>query len=170
MKPETVAAATVYVEARLRLLADSLDYSKRADWTFAAAWAQLRSGLEADRYGFVAHVLAQRDGCTAESCTTFALLGDASTVKAHLSERTLENNIARHAANWMAPASAPVAAAPPVGSGLPLQPSAATLSGAPVTRPIDFPSAASIPPVSIMTEPPPAAAPPSAKPAPARPQ
>jgi hypothetical protein len=159
-KPETVAAATAYVEARLRLLADSLDYARRADWTFAATWAQLRSGLEADRYGFVAHVLAQRDGCTAESCSAFALLRDASTVKTHLSERTLDNNVARYAANWGRPGSAPVAAAPPtVGLAPPLPSGAATLLGVPVTRPIDFPSAASIPPVSIMTEPPPAPAP-----------
>jgi hypothetical protein len=43
----------------------------------------------------------------------------------------------------------------------------ATISGVPVTKPIDFPSAASIPPVSIMTEPPAALAPARAAPPPA---
>lgn len=159
MKPETVAAATAYVEARLRLLADSLDYAKRADPGFAAALSQLRSGLEADRYGFVAHVLALRDGCTAETCAAFALLRDPSAVKANLSERMLDNRIARFATAWTVQKSPPVASALPPGMGLPLPPSAATLSAVPVSRPIDFPSAASIPPVSIMTEPPAAPAP-----------
>lgn len=155
LRPETVAAATAYMEARLRLLADSLDYSRRTDRAFSGTLANLRRAIEADRYGFVAHVLATRDGCTAENCDTFTLLRDVNAVKENIKARTLENNIARHAANWSEQRdSSPVAAAAPHQP-----PAVATISAVPVTKPIDFPTAASIPPVSIMTEPPPASAP-----------
>lgn len=164
-KPETVAAATVYTEARLRLLADSVAYVRRVDRSYAAALNHLRRGLETDRYGFVAHVLATRDGCTADACDGFALLRDASTVKANISTRALNQVIARHALNWPEHKAASAAAAP--FSLVP--PPVATMSTVPVTRPIDFPTAASIPPVSIMTDPPAAAAAPAARPAPGTP-
>lgn len=162
LKPETIAAATAYVEARLRLLADGLDYALRADPAYYNVLVQLRRAIEADRYGFVAHVLATRDGCTADACGAFAQLRDASVVKANIGARTFENNIARYAANWPENKTSPVAAAPP-----PARLPAATFSSVPVTKPIDFPTAASIPPVSIMTEPPaaPASAPAEAAPA-----
>jgi hypothetical protein len=162
-KPENVAAATAYVEARLRLLADSLDYSRRADRSYGNTLVHLRRGIEADRYGFVAHVLATRDGCTADACDTFSLLRDPKLVKANIAARTLEKHIARHAARWSDQGPAPVAAGSP--AQLPAAamtsavPPAAVISPVPVTKPIDFPSAASIPPVSIMTEPPGASAP-----------
>lgn len=162
LKPETVAAATAYVEARLRLLADGLDFSRRADRAYGGTLANLRRAIEADRYGFVAHVLATRDGCTADDCDAFALLRDVNAVKENIKARTLDNNIARHAANWNQQKDlSPVAAVPPQA------PMLATISGVPVTKPIDFPSAASIPPVSIMTEPPAALAPARAAPPPA---
>jgi hypothetical protein len=157
-RPETVAAATAYTEARLRLLDDSLLYSWRADHAFSKALAQLRRTIEADRYGFVAHILVTRDGCTADVCDSFWLLREVNAVKENIRARTLETNIARHAASWGEPS-------PPAAARAPGQtpPAVATFSTAPVTRPIDFPSAASIPPVSIMTEPPPLApAPPAA--------
>ena len=152
-RPEAVATATAYVEARLRLLADSLDYSRRADPTYAGTLSQMRRALEMDRYGFVAHVLETRDGCTAESCAAFALLRDATAVKTNMVARTLESAIARHAVNWPEhPNVLPLAAAP---AALPHPDiSRATISSLPVTKPIDFPTSASIPPVSIMAEPP----------------
>lgn len=172
--PETVAAATAYVEARLRLLADSLDYAYRADPAYYGTLNRLRSGIEADRYGFVAHVLMTRDGCTADSCGVSGwLLRDPGAVTANMAARKLENNIARYAAAWNGQKGLPAAAAvvPPPAA----PPLAATVSTMPVTKPIDFPSAASIPPVSIMTEAPPVpgatveAAPPGAAPAARRP-
>jgi hypothetical protein len=99
LRPETIAAAAAYMEARLGLLGDSLDYARRADRAYGGTIDQLRRGLEADRYGFVAHALAAR-GCTAEACDAFALFDDASAVKANIAAQALENNIARHAANW----------------------------------------------------------------------
>jgi hypothetical protein len=171
--PETVAAATAYVEAKLSLLADGFEYAHRADNLYYNALTQLRSGLEADRYGFVAHVLMTRDGCTVDSCVVLSwLLSDSAVVKANMAARRLENNIARYATTWNGQTGSPAAAAilPPAAP-----PFAATVSSAPVTRPIDFPSAASIPPVTIMTDtptaavetaPPPSAAPPARRPAP----
>jgi hypothetical protein len=156
LKPETVAAATAYVEARLRLLADGFDYAHRADTAYYNALTQSRQTLEADRYGFVAHVLMSRDGCTADSCVAFGwLLHDTGPVKANMASRKLEATIARYAVTWnggsMGAATGSVAtlpAAPPL---------ATTFAPISVTRPIDFPSAASIPAVSIMTDQPNAA-------------
>jgi len=149
--PETVAAATAYVDAKLRLLADGFDYAHRADPGYYNSMAPLRRGLEADPYGFVAHVLMTRNGCTADSCVVFGwYLLDTGAVKANMAARKLETTAERYAATWNggsvgsagSTAGAAVSAAPP---GAPFS--------APVTKPIDFPSAASIPPVSIMTEP-----------------
>lgn len=143
--PAAIAAATAYVEAKLRLLADGLDYSRRADGAHDGALTGLRRGIETDRYGFVAHVLATRDGCTPDACEAFALLRDASAVKANLAAQTYENKVTHYAADWSA-AKPPLASAPSAEV-----PSVATLSSVAVTKPIDFPTAASIPPVSIMT-------------------
>jgi hypothetical protein len=171
--PETVAAATAYVEAELRLLADGFDYAHRADNLYYNALTQLRSGLQADRYGFVAHVLMTRDGCTVDSCVVLSwLLRDSGVVKANMAARRLENNVARYATTWNGQKGFPAAAAVVPPSAAP--PLAAAVSSVPVTRPIDFPSAASIPPVNIMTDAPTAAveappAPPAAAPPARRP-
>jgi len=163
--PETVAAATAYVEARLRLLADGFQYADRFDSLYYKALEELRRGLEADRYGFVAHVLMKRDGCTADACGVFGRqLRDPGPVKANMNARTLENNVARYAGTWPTHKSSPGAVASPHEP----PPVAAIMSGPVMTKPIDFPTAASIPPVSIMTEPPAAPASGSAEAAPAR--
>jgi hypothetical protein len=155
-RPETIAAATGYIEARLRLLADGLEFSRRADRTYVRSLAQTRRAIEADRYGFVAHIFVTRDGCTADVCDSFGLLRDANAVKENIRARTLETNIARYAAGWDDKDATAASQAP-----------VATISSTPVTKPIDFPTASSIPPVSIMTEPPPLApAPPAATQAP----
>lgn len=133
--PQTAAAATAYVSARLLLLADGLDYAGRAERGYNTALAGLRRAIEADRFGIVAHVMATRDGCTAEQCAAFALLRNADMVKANLKARTYESNVARYAASWSEPNTAAAAAV-------------VAPAGAPSA--IDFPTAASIPPVSIM--------------------
>src|SRR5215211_4079654 len=138
-KPETVGGATSYVEAKLQLLADSQDYAYRVDRTYYNNFLGLWRGIEIDRYGFVAYVLMTRDGCTADSCGFFPRLRDAGAVKANMTARTLENSIARHAANWSAHKPSPVAA----GSRPEALPTA-TIFSLPVTKPIDFPTAASI--------------------------
>ncbi len=146
--PETVAAATAYVAGSVSLLADAV--ANGWDVYYDAALAALRHRLEIDRFGLGAQVLAG-EGCSAAKCEKFALFADPSRVSANLQARTFENLVARHSAGWpqsasaaapVAPAAppAPVAAAPP-----PPGPAPSVGSG------INFPSAASIPPVSIMT-------------------
>jgi hypothetical protein len=161
--PEAVAAATAYMGAKLRLLVDGFEYAHRVDNRYYGALNELRSSLQADRYGFFAYVLVTRDGCTADSCHLFPWLHDSDALKANMRARTLESNIARHAPKWATHSASPVAAA----SRSDPAPTATFMSGPVMTRPIDFPTAASIPPVSIMTETPaaPASAPAEAAPA-----
>lgn len=148
--PQSVAAAVIYTDARLSLLADGLDYARRADSGYENKLAGLRRAIEADRYGLVAHVLATRDGCTVEQCGGFAWLRDAAVVKANLNAHTYEKNVERYAAGWSEQKVVPPVVAAPA---LPLPGIAAapTASSGPK---INFPTAASIPPVSIMNDPP----------------
>ncbi|HZP75721.1 MAG TPA: hypothetical protein VFB45_06225 [Pseudolabrys sp.] len=172
--PETVAAAVSYVAARVDLLAATTRFASR-DRAYAGTVSQLRRPLELDRFGIVAHVLSQRDGCTADSCAAFALLQDTSAVKANIKARAYDEYVARHATEWTAPASQP--AAPPVAQNEPgakprevetptaaLMPPAEAPTHAPKV-PFDYPSAASIPPVSIMNAEPPVSASAGAAPA-----
>jgi hypothetical protein len=137
--PEAIAAALSYVSARLSLLADALAYATR-DPSYEDALSGLRRAAEIDRYGMVAHLLATRDGCTADACAAYAWLRDASVVKANLKGRTYENYVSRNVANWTAGGAAMAAA-----DGRAPEPAAK-----PASSLIDFPSAESIPRVSIM--------------------
>ncbi len=65
--PQATAAAVAYMAARLTLLADGLAFARHDDPDFAATLAGLRRAIELDRFGIAAHVLAMRDGCTAET-------------------------------------------------------------------------------------------------------
>jgi hypothetical protein len=172
--PEATAAAVSYVAAQLSLLSWAGERARRASpsappsSTLSARTAQLRRAIEADRFGIAAHVLALRDGCTADRCGAFALLRDPGRISANLVERPFDAQVKRYAAAWPAAGTKPVASnVPPV---TPAAPGAATkLPGN-----LYFPSASSIPPVNIMTaEPAPTAAqtrpPASSSPAPARP-
>jgi hypothetical protein len=131
--PETVAAAAAYTAARVALLSDGIDYAVRANASYEGALPGLRHALEADRFGFVAQVLSSHHGCSAERCGAFALFRDSSRISANLAERTFDQLVARHAPTWQArPARPAIAGASPVPPGF------------------NVPSAASIPPVSIM--------------------
>jgi hypothetical protein len=149
--PDTVGAATALVAARWSLLTSALDYARRNP-NYDANLDGLRRTLQADRYGFLAQVLATREGCTAAKCEGLEKLADPSRVRANLNERTFEGLVARNAVAWAnRPKGGPVAAVP----------GTAPASG------VNFPSAASIPPVSIMNSEPGAAAP-AAAPTPPR--
>ncbi len=152
--PETVGAATALVAARWSLLADGLDYAHGKDPGYDANLDGLRRTLQADRFGFLAQVLSVREGCTASKCEALDRLSDPNRVRANLNERLFEGLVARSAAAWPSRTrpGTPTAAAPT---------NPAPASG------IMFPSASSIPPVSIMNTEPPAAAPPPAAAAPA---
>src|SRR5262245_29661752 len=95
--PQSVARAVGYISARLSLLADA---AGRGNPNVLAALAQTRRALELDRFGIAAHVLAVRDGCTAEKCAAFAMLNDAAIVKANFKVHAFDTYVARHAAAW----------------------------------------------------------------------
>jgi hypothetical protein len=168
--PEATAAAVSFVSAQLALLADASDLARR-DPKYRGMLAQLRHAAEVDRFGIVAHVLAAREGCSADHCEAFALLNDASRVSTNLAEGAYDAYVARYAAGWPAAADPPVARAstPPAMAAAP---AAAPSIGLRVPGPnVFFPSAASIPPVNIMNAEPSApgseatgATPPAAKP------
>lgn len=150
--PETVAAATAYVSARLSLLSDAHEYTARRDQSYESQIAGLRRTIAADRYGLASQVLATRDGCTADACDAFGLVYDDKKLRANMKDRMFDITVARYAVNWPS-RTRPLASS---GSGTP--------SGA--SSGLTFPSAASIPPVSIMNAEPatpaPSAAPPQA--------
>jgi hypothetical protein len=144
--PASVAAASSYVAARLNLLASMAAYPRRADPTIDEILLPLRRALEADRFGFVAHVLAVRDGCTNENCKALAMLHDPSRVRANLSAATLDRYLDHYLALWAAAPDGTVAEGASAPSVAPQV--AAQATHKPVN--IDFPTAASIPAVSIM--------------------
>ena len=141
--PQSAAAAVAYVSARLHLLADASAFN---DAELKAALAASRRTIELDRYGLAAQALAAREGCTAERCAAFALVSDASALKANLKARVFEQYASRYADAWNAQSEKqPVLSAlPPVTQAEPPK------EPHPPSSKYDFPSAASIPPVSIM--------------------
>jgi hypothetical protein len=136
--PESTAAALSYAAfqiTRLTAFGDVASANKNPTPELVA----LRRAVERDRYGLVAYVLTVRDHCTPSACAAFRALTDYRQVAANMDERAYDGLIARYAPSWNAPATtAPVATlAPSMPSGKPTN--------------ADFPSAASTPPVSIMT-------------------
>ena len=150
--PQATAAAVAYMAARLTLLADGLAFARRSDPDFTKALSSLRRAIELDRFGVASHVLAVRDGCTAENCAAFALLGDATVIQANLKAEAFDQYVSRNAADWDKSAPMAKTLGPGPLSSL-LQPTAP--SKTPLSGKYDFPSAASIPPVSIMSAEPP---------------
>lgn len=150
--PQATAAAVAYIGARMALLADAKDMP-----ALAPRLAATRRAIELDRFGIAAQVLSQRDGCSAAQCTGFALVTDSSMLRSNLKARTFDQYVSRHAVTWNAPAA--VAAEKPVASAQPPAAAPAPVTAAAEPRQVsskyDFPSAASIPPVSIMNAEPP---------------
>jgi hypothetical protein len=142
--PASVAAASSYVAAQLALLSSAAAHGPRAGADIDDVLAPLRRSLESDRFGFVAHVLAVRDGCTGQSCKAFALFRDANHLRANLNAAILDRYVERYAALWSAGSDGPGAEAPPAATASTNAPGARKMVN------IDFPSAASIPAVSIM--------------------
>lgn len=177
--PEATAASVAYVTAQLALLADGTEYERRSGANYEAALAGLRHAVETDRFGIVAHVLADREGCTADRCGSFGLLRDTSRVSDHLAEHKYDAYVMHHASDWLQSALSLMAANSPSAAPLPSPSASPSPLATPAQNPpsaaagkpngLYFPSSASIPPVSIMSaEPsgPPqgAAADPTAKP------
>lgn len=157
---QSTAAAVAYMDARLKVLSEAARLADQGDAGVVAALAATRRAVELDRYGIAAHVLETRDSCTADKCAAFALVLDASALKANLRGQVFDQYVSRYAERWNAPP--PKAPAVSQLPGVPPLASAAPMPGAPTPAvPIkpgekwDFPSAASIPPVSIMNREPP---------------
>jgi hypothetical protein len=143
--PAAVATAVTYVAAQYALLFDMTAFGKRGGTGIGDDLLPLRRKLEADPFGFLAHVLVRRDGCTSEHCPAFALLHDPSHVRTNIIAQTLQHYIDHYREVWARSADAPVAGVAdisPTGTADP--------SKRKVSVNIDFPSAASIPPISIM--------------------
>jgi hypothetical protein len=141
--PEAVSAAVAYVTAKLALLVDRNDFARQAGPTSASELAPLLTALEVDRFGIVAHVLAQRHGCTAAKCDALTWFSDRSHVLANLRDHTFDEQVAKFAAIWNNPSRVAIdgaAAEPPRPTSAPLT----------VSPRYDFPSSQSIPPVNIM--------------------
>ncbi|SDS03842.1 hypothetical protein [Bradyrhizobium canariense] len=145
---ESAAAAVSYAASRLTQLTSFGDVAT-ADKKMTPELQAIRRAIERDRYGLVAYVLLTRDHCTPSECAAFRSLPDHNQIVANMDERVYDGLIARYALLWNAPAVAagPVAAGGAVGALAALPPSVPT--GRPTNA--DFPSAASIPPVSIMS-------------------
>ena len=96
------------------------------------------------------YALAVRDHCAPSDCTAFRALTDRHQIVANMDERVYDGLISRYAPTWNAPNAPPAVA-----------PVAALEPGKPTGKPTnaEFPTAASIPPVSIMTPEPGTAAP-----------
>jgi hypothetical protein len=142
--PAMVASASAYVGAQLTLLANITAIGRRQGVELEAMMTPLRRSLETDRFGFVAYVLAIRDGCTAQNCKTLSLFRDPNRVRTNLTTAALERYLEHYTAAWSAP-EVPLAEAAPTGSTAP-----AAGQGPRKIVNIDFPSASSIPAVSIM--------------------
>jgi hypothetical protein len=145
--PESTAAALAYAARQISRLTSFGDVTT-ANANMTPEIEALRRAVEHDRYGLMAQVLVVRDHCTPSDCPAFKSLSDRNRIASNIEERTYDGLVARYSQAWNAPP--PPAVPPPV---------AALIPGMPTGRPTnaEFPSAASTPPVSIMTAEPPLA-------------
>ena len=141
---DSIAAGVSYTAAQVSRLA-SFGNAATANKVMTPELNALRRTIERDRYGLVAQVLKTREGCTlTAACPFFQSLTNSGQISSNMSENLYDNFVGRYASSWNAPpvVTAAGAAAAPVLGTLPLP-------GKPVSG--DFPSAASIPPINIMT-------------------
>ena len=156
---DSTAAAVSYSAAQITKL-EKYGTLAAANNVMTPELQALRRAVERDRFGMIAHVLTVRDGCTQTTCPFFRSLANTAQIANNMGQKVYEANVARYAPLW--------GAAPHVAQhGLPIAGAAASAAAAavpgaanvPSGRPVsgDFPSAASIPPVNIMTSEPAAA-------------
>ncbi|HEY4836250.1 MAG TPA: hypothetical protein VII07_16415 [Bradyrhizobium sp.] len=139
--PENAAAALTYAAAQITRLTALGDVAT-ANKSMTPELQAVRRAIERDRYGLMAYVFVARDHCTAADCAAFRALTDYHQIVVNMDERTYEGLVARYAPTWNAPTTpAPVAALAPLVPSMP--------TGKPTNA--EFPTAASTPPVSIMT-------------------
>src|SRR6202035_254377 len=148
---ESAAAAVSYAASLITQLTASGDVAA-ANRNMTPELQAVRRAIERDRYGLMAQALVARDHCTLSECPAFRVISDTHQIVANMDERTYDGLVSRYAPSWTAPA--PAAAAGAVAALAPNMP-----TGRPTNA--EFPTAASTPPVSIMT-PEPGSAPPPA--------
>jgi hypothetical protein len=146
---ESAAAGVSYAASRITQLTALGDVAT-TNKNMTPEMQALRRAVERDRYGLMAQALVARDHCTLSECPAFRALTDTHQIVANMDERMYDGLISRYAPSWNAPA-----AAGPVAALVPSMP-----TGKPTNA--EFPSSASIPPVSIMTPEPGQATPPAA--------
>jgi hypothetical protein len=147
---DAVAAAVSISATRLDRLAALGDVAS-ANKVMTPELQAMRRAMERDRYGLIAYVLQSRDHCMPDSCAAYAVFTDHKQIASNMDERVYEGLVTRYAPGWNVPAVAAAATGAAVQSnpalaGLPVS----VPTGKPTTA--DFPSAASIPPISIMTD------------------
>lgn len=139
---DSVAAGVSYTAAQMTRLASFGNVAAAAK-VMTPELNALRRTIERDRYGLVAQVLKTREGCTLSSpCPFYQSLTNSAQISSNMSEDLYDGFVGRYASSWNAPARAE-SGAPIAGLGTVPPP------GRPVSG--DFPSAASIPPINIMT-------------------
>jgi hypothetical protein len=151
---ESAAAAVSYAAGRLSRLT-AFGNAAAANRNMSPELEALRRSIQRDRYGLIAYVLVVRDHCRPSECPAFRSLTDSDQIASNMEDRTYDVMISRYAPSWSNAPSAVVAVAPQpppsitgaTAAAMP-QPSPGA-TGRPTT--VDFPSAASIPPVNIMT-------------------
>ena len=144
--PDNVAAAVSYAAAQVSNLT-AFGTADAADRMMTPALQALRHAVERDRYGFVAHVLTTRDNCTPSNCAAFLSLTDTRRIAMNIEAKTYEGLVQRYGPSWVAAHDA--AAAMPPATAVTSPEGASVPTGKPTNA--EFPSAASIPPVNIMT-------------------
>ena len=147
---ESTAAAVTYVSAQLSLLAAANDRAQGRP-SYGEGIAGLRRTVEADRFGIAAYVLAAGDACTPDNCRAFAFLETTGRIHDNLVERQFEARLKRAMASWRPSSERAEANAAPATAGV-----ATPVFAARPPHNVYYPSAASIPPVSIMAAEPPA--------------
>ena len=106
--------------------------------------APIVRSLEADRFGLVAQVLIERDACQPAACYAFDFLQRRDQIVANMNERAYDARVTQFAASWNDKPGAPAGAVLAVAAR-----TADCHQHTPVN--IDFPTADSIPAVSIMS-------------------
>lgn len=145
--PGNVATAISYIGAQFTLLGEMADYASGGGTGIEDTLVPLRRALEADPFGFLAYVLVMSDGCTSEHCPPLAVLHDPTHVRTNMIAQTLQHYVDHYREVWAKSPDAVVAdTAETATGGLP----DSNAMGKRKVSNIDFPSAASIPPISIM--------------------
>jgi hypothetical protein len=147
---ESTAAAVSYVRAQLLLLSAANDRAQGRQ-SYGEGLAGLRRTVEADRFGIAAYVLAAGDACTPDNCRAFAFLETTGRIHDNLVERPFEARLKRAMASWRPGSERAGANSAAATAGV-----ATPVLTAKPSHNVYYPSAASIPPVSIMAAEPPA--------------